>query len=359
MFISKSVLSGSFLCLVLSVFAWAEAVAQNSLTIVAWGGAYNLMNKKHMVEPFERETGTSVLLDAYSGGMAEIKAQVEAGRVQWDVVNLDTFTLERACSEGLLETIDANSLPKGDDGTAAVDDFLPGAVTECGVAVDIYATVMGYNKNTIGAVLPNSFADVFDTTRIPGKRAFQRRATNLMEWALIADGVPKDQIYNLLATELGQARAFAKIDSIKQDIVWFDSWSQAPQLLNDGGALLVQAPHGRYYDAIRNNKSPFVILWDGMIYDFDVWVVVKDTPRRDLAMSFVRYSTSSKPLAGVTDLSYSPTRRSSLSWVEMDELLRTNLPTSNLEVGMQANSEFWADHGEALDIKFAEWLLTN
>jgi len=343
----------------LSAVTSMTAIAQDSLTVVAWGGAYNLMSKKHMIEPFARDTGTKVLLDAYSGGMAEIKAQAEAGRVQWDVVNVDTFVLERACSEGLLETIELSSLPKGDDGTSAVDDFLPGAVTECGIAVDIYATVMGYNKNTIGSVLPTSFADVFDTTKIPGKRAFQRRPSNLMEWALLADGVAKEQIYPLLATEAGQKRAFAKINSIKQDTVWFDSWSQAPQLLNDGGAVLVQAPHGRYYDAIRNNNSPFVIVWDGMIYDFDVWVVVKGTAKRDLAMQFIRYSTSSKPLAGVTDLSYSPTRRSSLALVEMDELLRSNLPTSNLAGGMQANSEFWADHGETLDIKFAEWLLAN
>ena len=37
---------------------------------------------------------------------------------------------------------------------------------------------------------------------------------NNVEWALICDGVPKDEIYEVLETDEGQARAFAKLDTI-------------------------------------------------------------------------------------------------------------------------------------------------
>jgi len=79
----------------------------------------------------------------------------------------------------------------------------------------------------------------------------------------------------------------------------------------------------------------------------------------ELAKRFITFATEPVPLVGGTDLSYSPTRKSSLALVEMDDLLRNNLPTTHLNIGIQANSEFWADYGQALDERFAEWLLTN
>jgi len=350
---------GAALTSIASTVSFSASAQDNSLTVISWGGAYNIMQKKYVVDPFERDTGTRILFDGYAGGMAEIKAQVEAGKVQWDVVNVDGFTLERACSEGLLEILDHNILSPGSDGSKATDDFFPGTLTDCGIANDIYSLAIGYNTNTIGNVVPKTIADVFDTQKIPGKRGFQRKPINLLEWALLADGVAREHVYHELATEAGQNRAFSKLDSIKKDIVWFDAYSQAPQLLNDGGAIMVQAPHGRFYEAIRNQNSPFVILWDGHVYDYDIWSIPKGTPKLELAKRFVTFATESAPLVGGTDLSYSPTRKSSLALVEMDDLLRNNLPTSHLNIGIQANAEFWADYGQALDERFAEWLLAN
>ncbi|WXL25409.1 ABC transporter substrate-binding protein [Ectopseudomonas mendocina] len=334
----------------------AGAVAEESLTVISFGGAYGAAHKQHMVDPFMKDTGTKILMDSYSGGIAEMKAQVESGRITWDVVSIEAIDLERACSEGLLEVIDHSKLPAGIDGKPAAEDFFPEALaSECAVATDIFSVVFAYNKNTIGSAVPQSVADIFDLNKIPGKRAFQKRPQVALEWALMADGVAKDKVYEVLATDEGQARAFAKLDTIKKDIVWFDSWSQAPQLLNDGGAVIVQSANGRFYDAIRRENKPFVIVWDGHLYDMDVWSVMKGTPKKDLAMKFVSYSTESKPLAGMADVAYGPTRKSSMPLLEKDVV--ANLPTSHLDVGLNANSEFWADYGETLGEKFNEWLL--
>jgi len=329
--------------------------AQDSLTVIAFGGANGAAIKKHMVDPFAQSRGMNVLLDSYSGGIAEMKAQVEAGRIQWDVVSVEALDLERACSEGLLERLDHSLLPAGIDGTPASEDFIPGALSECGVAADVFAVVFAYNENSIGANRPQSIADVFDLEKIPGKRALQKRPQVAMEWALMADGVPKDRVYQVLSGEQGQARAFHKLDSIKSQIVWFDSWSQAPQLLNDGGAVLVQSANGRFYDAIAREKKPFVVVWDGMVYDLDVWTILKGTPRREAAMQFILYATESKPLTGMADVAYGPTRLSSAPLLP-DEV-KAHLPTSHLDTGLQGDAVFWADHGEALSEKFNEWLL--
>jgi len=333
--------------------------AQDSLTVISWGGAFSEAQKKHMLEPFERDSGVRVMFDTYTGGIAEIKAQVQSGKTQWDVIDVDSFTLERACSEGLLEPLDHSQLPAGADGTNYQDDFLPNTLSECGIATWLYSLVIGYNKNTIGAVPPSSIADIFDTAKIPGKRGFQRKAIGLLEWALLADGVSREQVYQQLATETGQQRAFNKLSSIKNDIVWYDAYSQAPQLLNDGSAVLVQIPHGRIYNAVRNQNSPFAIIWDGHVYDYDIWAIVKGTSNLELAKRFLSHATGSLPLAGSADLAYSPSRRSSLALMDRDDLLQSSLPTSHLELGIQSNPAFWADYGQTLDEKFADWLLKN
>ena len=334
----------------------AAGMAQaGTVTLVSWGGAYGDAQKKHMVDPWAEATGNTVLWEDYPGGVAEMKAQVEAGNVQWDGVDIEAIDLERACSEGYLEVLDFDDLPAGDDGTAAKDDFIPVALAnECGVGVIVWSVIYAYNKDAAGPA-PTTITDFFDTEKFPGKRALRKRPQVNLEWALMADGVPMDQIYEVLATPEGQARAFAKLDTIKNDIVWFDSWSQAPQLLNDGGAAFVQSANGRIYAAMADDGKPFSIVWDGQVYDIDVWSIMKGAPNKDLAWDFIKYATSSKPLAGMIDVAYGPTRKSSDAYVNAD--ITENLPSAHTDVGIKADSFFWADYGESLGEAFNEWLL--
>jgi len=330
--------------------------AQEALTVIAFGGVSGATVNKHMVEPFQAQSGKSILLDSYSGGIAEIKAQVQSGQIGWDVVSVEALDLERACSEGLLEVIDHSLLPTGIDGTPAQTDFIGGALdSECGVASLVFAVVFAYNQNSFGGLLPKGIADLFDTQKFPGKRALQKRPQVNLEWALLADGVPMQDIYSVLASDAGQARAFIKLDSIKSDIIWFDSWSQAPQLLNDGGAVMAQAANGRFYDAAFNQGKPFVTVWDGMVYDMDVWAIVKGTPRKNRALEFIHYATGSKPLSGTADIAYGPTRKSSKRFLPAS--IQSHLPTAHLKSSLKVNTAFWADYGEALSERFSEWLL--
>jgi len=327
-----------------------------TLTAVSFGGAYGAAQERHMVRPFMEATGHRILFEDYSGGIAEIRAQVESGNIQWDVVDIEVIDLERACAEGLLEELDRSWLPPGDDGTPALDDFLPGALdNECGVGVIYWTTLFAVNRDTIGPNIPTTVNDLFDTTAFPGPRALRRRPQVNLEWALVADGVPRDQVYEVLATDEGQARAFAKLDTIKNDVVWFDSWSQAPQLLNDGGAVMVQSANGRIYAAIVEDNRPFEMVWDAHLYDLDVWSIVRGSPNLELAKEFIAFATGTVPLAGMQDVAYGPTRNSSSALV--DPAVLSSLPSSHIEAGVKADGVFWADFGESLGEKFNEWLL--
>ncbi len=331
------------------------AAHAESMTVVSFGGAYGAAQKKHMIDPYVAQSGNKILFEDYSGGIAEIKAQVEAGNIQWDVIDIEVIDLERACSEGLLEVIPHDILPAGEDGTAAAKDFIPNALaSECGVGVIVWSVIFAYNSEA-GGSQPATIADFFDTKKFPGKRALRKRPQVNMEWALIADGVAPGDVYAVLATKEGQDRALARLDTIKGDIVWFDSWSQAPQLLNDGGASMVQAANGRIFSAIKVDGKPFKIVWDSHVYDLDVWSVVAGTKKKKTAFDFIKFATGSKPLAGMADVAYGPTRKSSAKYV--DPSVNSDLPTAHLDKGLKADGIFWADYGESLGERFNEWLL--
>ena len=84
----------------------------DDLTVVSFGGAYGAAQKKSMIDTYVAAKGTNILFEDYSGGVAEMTAQVESGNIQWDVVDIEAVDLERACSEGLLEVIPRDILPR-------------------------------------------------------------------------------------------------------------------------------------------------------------------------------------------------------------------------------------------------------
>ena len=342
----------------LSYLATAALIASpalaEDLTVTSFGGAYGAAQMEHMIQPYMDKSGTNILFEDYGGGVAEMKAQVEAGNILWDVVDIEVIDLERACAEGYLEVIDQSVLPDGDDGTPAADDFIDDALAnECGVGNIVWSVV--FAVNTENGEGPKTIEDFFDTEAFPGKRGLRKRPQVNMEWALLADGVAPEEVYEVLATEEGQAQAFAKLDTIKDEITWYDSWSQAPVLLNDGGATMVQSANGRIFAAIKDDGAPFEIVWDSHIYDLDVWAIMKGTEKKEEAMEFIKFATGTVPLSGMQDVAYGPTRASAQALLPED--VKQDLPTAHLDEGVKADGIFWADYGETLGEKFNEWLL--
>ena len=336
--------------------ALVATTSMADITAVSWGGAYGAAQKEHMIDPFIAKTGINVLFIDYSGGVAEMKAQVESGNIIWDAVDIEAIDLERACSEGLLEVLPFDEFPPGDDGSSVRADFYAVALeNECGVGNVFWSIVYAYSTETIQGGSPSTIADFFDTETFPGKRALRKRPQVNLEWALLADGVALDEVYAVLATEEGQARAFAKLDSIRDDLVWYESWSQAPQLLNDGGAVMVQSANGRIFSAVADDGRPFVTVWDGNVYDIDVWSIVKGTPNYDEALEFIKFATATVPLSGMEDVAYGPVRRSAAAMI--DPAIQEDLPSAHIDEGIKADGIFWADFGESLGEKFNEWLL--
>ena len=336
--------------------------AHADITVMSWGGAYGEAQTEAFVKPFVAATGKPTVMVDSDNPATPIKAMVEAGNVTVDVASVQYADAVRLCDEGILEPIDAAALPAGSDGTPAADDFLKGAVTECGVSTDIWANVFAYDSTKFPEG-PTKVADFFDLEKFPGKRGLRKGAKAVLELALMADGVAPADVYATLSTPEGVDRAFAKLDTIKKDVVWWEAGAQAPQLLADGEVAMTTAYNGRIFAAAQNEGKPFKIVWDGQIYENEMFVIPKGTPNMEQALEFIRFSTSTEGLrASAQQISYGPARKSSMKeeliFKDGKTVMAPHLPTSpeNMTNALETSSEFWVDHDSELNERFQAWL---
>lgn len=322
------------------------ALAQQQITVVNFGGANANAQKKAYYEPYEK-AGTKVVAVEYNGEQAKIKAMVETKKVTWDVVEVEAPDVQRGCDEGLFEKIDFSKI-----GTKS--DFLPAAVTDCGVGVFVWSTVMAWNADKVKTA-PTSWADFWDVKKIPGKRGMRKGARYNLEFALMADGVKPADVYKVLATKDGADRAFRKLTELKPNIQWWEAGAQPAQFLVAGDVALSTVYNGRIDAANREGRN-LKIYWPGGIYDLDYWVIPKGAPNKDASMKFIAFASQPATQAVYAqNIAYGPVNTKALS--KLDKKVLDDLPTSpaNAKEAIQMNVGFWADQGEALEKRFAAW----
>lgn len=355
------------LILTTALGAFALPAAADEITVMGWGGAYTASQIEAYHKPFTAATGTTVISVDSDNPATPIKAQVEANNVTVDVAILEIADAVRLCDEGVIIPIDPASLPAGVDGTPAVDDFLPGTLTECMAPTDIFSTIIAYDASKYAeGEAPSTIADFFDTEKFPGKRGIRKSPKVTLEMALMADGVPAGEVYAMLETPEGLDRAFAKLDTIKKDAVFWEAGAQPPQLLADGEVVMTMAYNGRIFNAAHQEGKPFAIVWDGQVYEWEGMSIPKGAPNEAAALEFVKFATSSEPAAKAAEfISYGPPRKSSASLVGniqgTDQPMSPNLPTApeNMTNALASSLDFWADRDTELGERYNAWLAAN
>ena len=340
------------------------AVAQaQEFTAVSWGGAYSASQKNAYIEPYMQENSrVKINFEDYSGGLAEVRAQNESGNVTWDLVDVIYTDAVTGCDEGLFLEIDFDDdLAPAPNGTSASRDFLPESLgSPCFIPQIAYSTTFGYRTDLFDRA-PSSINDVFDLKKFPGKRGLQKVPTYNLEWALMADGVDKDDVYDVLSTPEGVDRAFAKLDTIKDSVVWWEAGAQPPQLLADGEVSMASAYNGRLFAAIEEEKQPIAILWDGQALDLDGWAIAAGGDNIPAVKEFLKYATDTQRLADQAKyISYGPLRKSSLPLVSTHATLgidmQPHMPTKYADQGFWTGFDFWADNKDELSERFNAWL---
>ncbi|WP_299592171.1 extracellular solute-binding protein [uncultured Tateyamaria sp.] len=365
--LTKTLLATTALTLA-SGTAFADGHMASDMTLVSWGGAYQSSQQNAYVAPYlEMNDGVSAVWDESSAeAVAKLRAMNEAGSVTWDVVDVVAADAIRLCDEGLALEIDPDEdLAAAPDGTSAADDFGDLLVSDCFIPQIVYSTTFGYRTDLVGDTAPTSVCAVFDTEAYPGKRSLEKRPINNMEWALLCDGVAKDDVYDVLATDDGQQQALDKLATIKDDVIWWSAGADTPQLLADGEVVMGSTYNGRLFAAIEEQKQPIGMLWDAQVFDLDGWIIPTGlSPEREArARDFIKFATDTQRLADQAKyISYGPARASSAPLVgqhaELGIDMAPHMPTdpNNAQNTFLYNYEFWADYRDDIDAKFQAWL---
>ena len=346
----------------------ATAQAETTMVIVSWGGAYTKSQQRAYHQPYmDANPGITIVNDdSASEGASKLRAQVEAGNVTWDLLDAEAPNAITLCDEGLVEEINFDKdLAPAPDGTSATEDFGKSLISDCFIPQIAYSTTLGY-RSDIYDVAPTKMADVFDLKNFPGKRSLEKRPDPNLEWALIADGVDPKDVYKVLDTPEGVDRAFAKLDTIKDQVVWWTKGSQPMQLLADGEVAFGSAYNGRLFEAIEVNKQPIKMLWDGQALQLDGWVVPKGAPNKAEVMKYLRFATDTQRLADQAKyISYGPLRASSAPMVgkhaDLGIDMAPHMPTApeNMAGAIFYDFEWWADNKDDLAERFESWLAKN
>jgi len=323
---------------------------------VSYGGAYTRSQMLAYVLPYRKQRDRWVEVEDHAGGLDEIRDQVRALNVTWDLVTLELPDAIEGCREGLLEPIDPAGLAPAPDGTPAQADFYDPALQRCAVGSDIFGTVVAYDRRRYGQRAPATLADFFDTDRFPGRRGLRLRPEVNLEWALIADGVPAGEIYDVLSTEQGLERAFTVLDRIRDSIVWWREGDEPPQLLATGQVAMSSAWNGRIYDEVQNRGAPLAIVWDHQVWNMDVWAIPRGTPNRSEALDFITFATTADRMAEQARVvPYGPARRSALELIPAN--IKVNLPTAEgrRESAVIIDYAWWSERRADVQIRFDAW----
>ena len=360
--ISKLLLALSF---VLSITTSAFAV-----TVVSWGGAYTESQKLGYGDPTAKKLGIPVNWVDYTGGLSEIKAQKEAGKITWDIIDVYSKDTIIGCDEGIFVEFDFDKdFSPAPDGTKASDDFFTSMPSKCAVGNILYSWNYAYNNNNVKGT-PKTIKDFFNTKKFPGKRSIYKDAMSNIEFALAADGIKPgkggEKVYNKLLDDGGVDRAIAKIKALCEDpnggCVFWNAGAQPPELLANGEVIMATGWNGRFFNA-QMEGTPITQVWDGQILDYEYFALVKGGPNQADAMKVLREMTSTEGLAGSAKyIAYAPWRKSSIAIIDAGEpwfkdgktSMVQHMPTApaNTKSYILMDPDFWADNQDEIGEKW-------
>jgi len=312
------------------------AAAKDTIAVASYGGAYQDALRKAHYEPAAAALGIEIKEYTLSG-IGDIRAQVQAGAVEWDVVELYGGQCEQAAREGLTLPLDYNVID--------IDGIPAELVRPNWVGVTAYSTVLAYNTEVYGDNPPKTWADFWDVEKFPGTRALSGYGLGGNgEFALMAAGKDFDQIYPIDLDE-----AFAKMREIKPHVtVWWQSGAQAAQLAQSEEADMLSIWVARI-DAAIEEGAPYAYTFEQALLDVDCLVVPKGAKNPELAMQAINLFVSPDLQANLPQyVAYGPVNQKAFETgkITPEMAAKSNSSPENMANQLVQDKAFWTDHGQ-------------
>jgi putative spermidine/putrescine transport system substrate-binding protein len=268
--------------------------------------------------------------------------------VTWDVVDTPTVNCIRGGEQGLIEKLDFSQIPNAADLPA---DYK----TPYSVAYEFYSSVLAYGTARKNAAQPASWADFWNVSKFPGRRALRNHPLGTLEAALLADGVPRDKLY-----PLDVDRAFRKLEEIKPHItVWWTSGGQSAQLLNDGEVDMIMMWNGRASAIAKEGAKVAYTYNDGILQNTQL-CILKNSPNLKTAVSFINAALTPEYQANLPlHIDYGPGNPAAYKTGKISPERAAQLPNSPENAARQALMSYtwWASpEGEKAEKRWLQFM---
>ncbi len=313
------------------------------IVVASPGGPMDDAFERAYIQPFTAKTGISVMKT--TNQYAKLKAMVEAGAVEWDVMDSAGDQAALFTKQNLTEPLDLSAIdPKG---------LLPGTLNPNYVLIDVVGACISWNTQRVkGAAAPSTWAEVWDLKRFAGDRMFWKKPSETLEVALLADGVPADKLY-----PLDVPRALRSLDKIKSHISWWESGAQSAQLLIDGEAAAGMAWNGRLAGP-KSTGAPVDFTFNQAVLITDALIIPRGCKNKAEAMAFIAFVLEPDSQARFANIMpYGPVRTSAMEQLTPER--RAIMPTApeNYAKGVAINGDWWTEHGGDAVEQFNTWML--
>ena len=318
------------------------------LRIAGYGGTAQDAQRKAYYEPYGRLSGVNVK-DFAGADINKVKAMVETGNVEWDVVQLGRSTVRNLMKRGdYFEKIDYDLVD-----TANID---PVYRYEYALDMLVWAEVMAYRTDAFKGAVPVGWADFWDTKKFPGDRALGGAgpSTPELEFALMAAGVPADKLY-----PIDIDKAFDSYDKIKPSVVkWWETGAVPVQMLTDKEVVLATVWNGRMA-ALQDAGVPAAVSWPQGLLKRDCWAVPKGTPNKVNAMKFMGFGTMAVSQARLSSLiPYGSVNNRSDQYIAPAQLaVLPSAPAIRSQL-IPYDYAWWIDNRDAVVAKWNKWVLS-
>ncbi len=317
------------------------------ITVASWGGDYQEAQREAFFAPFEEATGATV--QEKVADLSDLRLQVDDGNVLWDVLTVPMEDQVRLAGEGYLSPLRYDVID--------TTPLYPDIVFEHGVGAASFSTILTFPSGSQSA--PTSWVDFW--TVIPPEdeafdvhhyRSLQRSPVGTLEFALLADGVPIEELY-----PLDVERAFASLDRLRENVlVWWQEGKEPIELVAAGSVGMASAFNPRI-DQLELGDQIRILWYQGML-SADAWVVPRGTPNEDVAMDFIAFATRAIPAANFSRLvPFGPVNVESFDYLRRDRVEALPSAPANKAVQFVVDFEFWAHNVESLTERFEAWLL--
>lgn len=308
---------------------------------ISWGGATQDAQRAAWSEDFTTATGITVVQEGPTD-YDDFREAVERDTCRFDLLDVEADFACRAAAEGLLEPLDHSIVDP-----AQID---PEFAFEHGAACFQFALVLAYNEEAFPRRGPECWADLLDTRRFPGRRALYRAPSpGALEAVLLADGVAASELY-----PLDLPRAFAVLDRIRDELVFWSYGAESQRMLATGDASMGMFWHNRIYDLMKE-KAPVRMVWRDNLAMVSYLVVPRGVDNRRAVMHFIAHAVSAGSQARFANLaSIGPVNRAAME--RLDPEVAPHLPTSHRDERVALDLEWWARHGAEVAERWKAWL---